>query len=402
MASIKRIGKDKFGVPIWEAVYRRPGGKQVRRRFHCHNKADVEREIRLDSQRSGLDTKWSEGAKIYLGAKRKDGKGEGSLENVQRAVDRFVSLMGDLPIEETTSAAMKDFMRRVAYEETYSEALKKKTVSGPKVANDHRRKLLTIAKYLRDHTTMVSAIPFETVPPLPAKVNKREPIPQDSVNRYMEALPAHVMRPMLMLLLYGLRSSAVCNLTEDDVSDGFLHALDKGDVKRRIPIDEILERILAEAKNYKKALTREREERAKIKLGTKLLRPARNVFVNSKGQAWTRYGLRHESHKAWVNAGLEPKMPHEVRHTLGTMASRKFNPRMVQAAMGHRSEKSSRNYFHPDEEMALEVRKGIVTELSQTAGKEGKNCPCLSNLVYSKDGEYACPRCGSKWLIYKK
>ncbi len=103
-----------------------------------------------------------------------------------------------------------------------------------------------------------------------------------------------------------------------------------------------------------------------------------------------------------MNAGLEPKMPHEVRHTLGTMASRKFNPRMVQAAMGHRSEKSSQNYFHPDEEMALEVRKGIITELSQTMGKQGGKCPCLSNLAYAGDGEYTCPQCGSNWLIYKK
>ncbi|MCL2001251.1 MAG: hypothetical protein FWG74_07435 [Planctomycetes bacterium] len=50
MASIKRIGKDKLGVSIWEAVYRRKsGGKQIRRRYHVASRGDMERTILLDS-----------------------------------------------------------------------------------------------------------------------------------------------------------------------------------------------------------------------------------------------------------------------------------------------------------------------------------------------------------------
>lgn len=70
--------------------------------------------------------------------------------------------------------------------------------------------------------------------------------------------------------------------------------------------------------------------------------------------------------------------------------------------MGHRDEKSAAVYFHPDEEMAAEVRQKIITELSQKFVKEGENCPCLSLLVYDKAGEYVCPGCGCKYLISKK
>lgn len=67
------------------------------------------------------------------------------------------------------------------------------------------------------------------------------------------------------------------------------------------------------------------------------------------------------------------------------MVSWNFNERMVQAVMGHRSERSAQNYSRPDEEMAFEVRKGIITELSQNyhslpekVTKNALACPTLT------------------------
>ncbi len=86
MAVIERIGKDKFDVPIWKAMYRRTrGGKQVMRHFHMATKADVERAILLDSQRSDIGLKWSEGVGIYLEAKRGENRSAVAMGHVDEA-----------------------------------------------------------------------------------------------------------------------------------------------------------------------------------------------------------------------------------------------------------------------------------------------------------------------------
>ena len=192
MASIKRIGKDKLGVPIWEAVYRRtPGGKQIRRRFHLASKADVERAILLDSGRSGFGLKWSEGAKVYLDAKLAEGIGARSLENVERAVRVFIEVMGDIEIEKTAPGEFKDFMQKAAARPVvHKYAGKIPRLSGPKVANHHRRELLAVANFLFRHTGKINDVPFKNVPPLPAGVNRREPLPRTQILAYIRGIAA--------------------------------------------------------------------------------------------------------------------------------------------------------------------------------------------------------------------
>lgn len=191
---------------------------------------------------------------------------------------------------------------------------------------------------------------------------------------------------MLLVLYYGLRSTAICNLSPASIDDKVLVAVDKGEVTRRIPIDALLKEILDAALEFRGTLDA----------------PADRIFVNKAGLAWNRMSLLRAAQRAWESAGLERKKIHEFRHTLGTLASRSFNQRMVQAAMGHRDEKSASVYFHPDEEMAAEVRQKVITELSQKIVKEGETCPCLSLMVYDKAGVYTCPRCGCKYSISKK
>ncbi len=387
MASIKRIGRDNLGVPIWEAVYRRTaGGKQVRRRFHMESKADVERAILLDSNRSGISLRWSEGVRTYLDAKRLEGKSPASLLLVERAATVFIEIMGDLEIEKTTPGTMKEFMQKVI-----PRPLTKKTgevwrLSGPKVANHHRKELLTVARYLRGHTDKLSSIPFEHVPPLPVKVERRRPVDAGKVGAYMDALPPHVRRPVMMVLYYGLRSTAICNLPPTAPDAPYLIALDKGDVERRIPIGDMLHRILREAEEYRRVF----------------VSPAPRLFVNDGGRPWDKNTLRRAAQKAWVAAGLERKKIHEIRHTLGTLASKNFNARMVQAAMGHRDEKSAAVNFHPDEDMAAEVRRKIVTELSQKSKKEGENAIIEVTVDDDSGGRFSCPCCGVNLMISKR
>lgn len=392
MASIKRIGKDKFGVPIWEAVYRRATGdgvKQTRRRFHMATRAEVERVILLEMPKktSKSDLCWSEGVRIYLDAKEAEDRNPEAMGHVRRAADVFIDIMGDLRIEETTPEQFKDFMQAVVVRPVKSPKTGREIrKSGPKVANHHRKELLTVARYLRGHTGKIAEIPFEHVPKLSVKVTKRSPIPKDKVGAYLDALPPWVRRPVLLVLYYGLRSTAICNLAMASLEGDFLNAVDKGDVDRRIPMDALLREIVAEALEFRKTFAR----------------PDDRLFVNKAGTAWNRMSLLRAAQRAWESAGLEIRKIHEFRHTLGTLASRSFDRRMVQAAMGHRDEKSAAVYFHPDEDMAAEVRQKIITELSQNLRKEGENGVEPLKVSYRKDGIYECPCCKHKLLITKE
>lgn len=204
MASIKRIGKDSFGVPVWQVVYRRvPGGKQTMRRIHAQSKADVERAILLDSQRSDIGLRWSEGVNIYIAAKRAENRSPEALGHVQRAADVFIDIMGDIVIEETTPEIFKDFMQAVVVRPVLEPKTKRELrKSGHKVANHHRKELLTVARYLRAHTGKIATIPFEHVPKLSVKVVERAPVPKEKVGAYLavgapSCAPGAVLRPPL-------------------------------------------------------------------------------------------------------------------------------------------------------------------------------------------------------------
>ena len=203
---------------------------------------------------------------------------------------------------------------------------------------------------------------------------------------YLDALPPHVRRPVMLVLFYGLRSTAVCALTLDSLDGNFLVAIDKGGVRRRIPIDEVLAGIVLDAQVWR--------DQAGAR-GDALL-------VNSQGRPWTRATLLRAAQRSWRSAGLPQKKIHEVRHTLGTIAGASFAPGVVQALMGHRSRRSSEAYFHPTEAMAAEARQKIVTELSQKNEKVGKNKARDSKAIIVKNGVFSCPCCGVSLYLPKR
>lgn len=235
----------------------------------------------------------------------------------------------------------------------------------------------------------VADIPFINVPPLPVRTRRRSAIQESKVQAYLDALQPHVLRPVKLVLFYGLRSTAICNLTPKSVQGDTLIAIDKGDVERRIPIDKMLAEIIEEANTHRATFPK----------------PADRLFVNKAGFAWNHMSLLRAAQRFWESAGLEKKKIHEVRHTLGTIAGKHFSLGMVQAAMGHRSRQSSETYFHPNEEMAAEVREKVITELSQNCDKVTKNESNPVTIVIDENeerGEYLCPCCSHKLLIVKE
>ena len=123
--------------------------------------------------------------------------------------------------------------------------------------------------------------------------------------------------------------------------------------------------------------------------------------MNEKGREWNRDRLLRAAQSAWKKAGLGRKVMHEIRHTLGTLASKSFPARMVQAVMGHQSEQSSLAYWHPDEDMAAEVRQKIITDLSRNFEENGIMPSTTSQVEADKDKAFTCPNCHAKLYISK-
>jgi hypothetical protein len=74
---------------------------------------------------------------------------------------------------------------------------------------------------------------------------------------------------------------------------------------------------------------------------------------------------------------------------------------MVGAVMGHQSEASSAAYWHPNEDMAAEVRAKIITELSQILLKDnGIDKRTMKNSGTDKAAQ-ECPCCHAKLYISK-
>lgn len=353
------------------------GGKQRHRRITAASKSDVENMIAVERLEPGISIRWSEAFALFKQFKAQDGKITRSIENTERAVDAFIKLKGDIDISKTSPEIFKDFLIK------YAGLTPRSTADA---ANHQRKELLTVARFTRNHTGRLTSVPFENVPKLPAKVNTRAPIPTNQISDYIDALPEYIRRPIMMILFYGLRSTATCNINEDDIQGDTLYAVDKGDTQRRIPIDETLAEILAQAKEFKRTLERKR------------INPL-PVFVNLHGNRWIARTLLTAAQAAWKDAGLKPVKIHELRHTLGTQAGKFFPVGIIQVLMGHKSRKSSETYFHPHEEMAVEARKKLVRFVSGLGEKTGQNSASTETENAEQTRLVSCPCCGHNFFV---
>ncbi len=376
MATIKNVGKTISGLTIYDVKYW-VRGKQRHKRIKAENRAEVERVIALDSNDPGIGLKWSEAWELFKEFRTKAGRITRSLENTEHAVKAFIKIQGDLELGKTTPDTFKDFMIKYAGQSERSTA---------DSANHQRKELLAVARFIQKHSGKLDTIPFENVPKLPSKVNKRSPIPTSHIGDYIAALPDYVKRPVLMVLFYGLRSSAVCNLDEKDVEGDFLHAVDKGEHKRRIPIDDTLKDIIEQALAFKRNLKR------------KYVNPA-PLFINLHGNRWTAKILLKAAQAAWADAKLKPVKIHEIRHTLGTEAGKFFPVGIIQVLMGHKSRKSSENYFHPNEEMAVEARQKLVRFLSGLGANSGQYTLPEDAASHPATRQIMCPHCGHNFFV---
>lgn len=368
---IKKVSSDGILTTFdcqWKA-----SGQHYHRRLKGRDKADILRQIAEMSHRAAPGSlTWRDGYKHYEKAKQEGGTQITSLVESARSIDYIAKHVGETTaVEATTRKAFGEFLAKRAAD------------SSPQTANKDLRNLRAIARWLRSQGH-IEQIPFEHVPALPAKPAKRNPVPLDRLQAYQDALPPHILLPLQFALAVGCRSRAICQLSWPDVLPEIVILHEKRGKERKLLRDPVINAILEKAAGSQGA------EYGKER-----------VFLNAKRKPWDQKSLLRSASAVWKAAGLEPVLVHELRHTFGNEAGKKFHADQIRAAMGHDSRVSSQGYVHPDEKTAAEVRAAIypallpsllplgdISRREETAGDKSRQ---------SRKGLACCPKCGHKF-----
>lgn len=119
----------------------------------------------------------------------------------------------------------------------------------------------------------------------------------------------------------------------------------------------------------------------------KWLDPFDLVFCSSDGDVLNESALRRRFKRAQKEAGVRVRRFHDLRHTFGSIAVRKFDPVTVQALMGHSSLSTTERYMHsrprPDDAARLAAAFASDSEI-QTGLTRTKTEPKRSPRLVSK------------------
>ena len=366
--SYRRLKKDGKYLRDAQGRYRyqlrfRVGGRDGRQRFLVrwfHSDREAEQYIAEQQGKSARQLTWREGLVLWL--KHHSHLSERYLCDVELNLERLTRHLGDWPIEETSLRQFVGFMHHLAE--------MRSNITG----NRARRELCGIARWLRKHGFVVD-IPFEYVPTLRENRKSHEPFSIAELPRYLECLTQHSLPPVLFMALTGARSSATCNIKEQDIVGGVVHLHEKGGVHRRITVDDAIRQVFEMARQQKKEAGSE----------------SVYLFVHHRRTKWNADSIRRHCQKAWEAAGLAPHRIHDLRHMFGTEAARlSFGPDMIQAAMGHKDRRSAESYIHADDEMADRVGGAVREKLLPFL-------PLKAPEARDEEQQVTCPQCGHRF-----
>jgi len=173
---------------------------------------------------------------------------------------------------------------------------------------------------------------------LPSVLTKTEV--ENILNKPDISTPAGIRDKALLELLYatGMRISEVRDLSIDNLNlkGGFIRCSGKGGKERIVPLGrkaiEAIERYL----NYRAGLS--------------ALQKSNCLFVNSRGEKFTRQGLWQIIKKYIRSAGINKKItPHTFRHSFAThLLQGGADLRSVQEMLGHADISTTQLYLHLD------------------------------------------------------
>lgn len=366
--ALKRTGKTRTRGGEKQHLYAARfyvNGKDTRRHIWATSKAEAERMVDTIKGQIGNLT-WAEGLRLWLEAHTATERHEKAL---QSAVDRIGP---GSKIEATSLQRFASFLSDAA-----------KTHGGGAAAH-HRTDLLALSRWCR-RNGYIDAIPFEHVPTVQYKKQERAAIPLEHLPRYFEIMTPAV-RPILLFVAFtGARSGAACRLQHADISSGQVITHEKGGVTQVYEYDEVLQAIVRMA-------------------GT----TSGHVFLTARGTPWNADKLCKRWRALW-SKHLDGELPyrriHELRHTFGTLAAELgFSSRLIQAAMGHRSEVSARSYTHLTAAAGQQVRdKTSILFLSHLEHLFGQNPPKPTRADQTPpQAPITCPHCGKSFDTNEK
>lgn len=232
------------------------------------------------------------------------------LKDMKRAVGWIAKHCGE-QVTGTTKAA-------------YSAALRQKAAEASgRTANLYRAMTLSVARWLQEEG-IIETIPFEHVAKRPEAASPRTPFRPDEIPAYATALPVPARLLFLGLAACGERVSALANARYSDIDTarGVLWVTKKGGTRRAIPINEALRLVIEQASLA--------APNAKTEDGRDF------IFFNARGRKWTVKQFDKTVKEAFVRAGLKPKIPHELRHMVGSeLADANTSRDVISATLGH-------------------------------------------------------------------
>lgn len=94
------------------------------------------------------------------------------------------------------------------------------------------------------------------------------------------------------------------------------------------------------------------------------------LFCSSDGSPLNASALRRRFKQAQRKAGVRPRRFHDLRHTFGSIAVRKFDPVTVQRLMGHANLKTTERYMHsrPRADDATRLAEAFASDAEPVPG----------------------------------
>lgn len=293
---------------------------------------EMERSLKKDKPVELMT--WEKAHALWLAENRHDFSDD-HARNSEATLERWKKEFGaDSTIEETTLAQFTAWV---------FEQAKIGKGRGGQLRRNH---LLAIARWARSRG-LVTNIPFEHSPMPKARTEKKRAATLDEFWGIYEAIPEPMKYLWLFMGLTGVRISAACGLTEDNVGENTFRVFTKFRKWIEYPLTDSVKNLIISALEYRK------------RTGANL----NNVFCTMRGRPWNKQSFNNALKRKLDKTAYAKISSHQLRHMAGTiLASKNLSADMIQAALAHDSRESGEEYI----DQTMDMRSTSMTVLADS------------------------------------
>ena len=269
----------------------------------------------------------------------------------QHYILKFLSFIGEVMVSEIT---------RMKLEQFHADAKGEK--KGPNAGNQALRHVKTML--LWGEEMEICALSFRKFPEIGEVVPEVDPVTERELGALLNSVP-HDFRDMLLFgLLTGLRPEELRHLKKTNIMHtafGDAYALipkhktsrsAREPKPRSVPLSPVAEDIL--------------ERRFKAHPRSEL------VFLNAKGEPYTRQAFRNRLIRWCRRAGIRDITPYALRHAFASMQSdSRIETTSLARLMGHTTNRTVERYVHNTFEHHRKAVVGLEKRLKGIMAKEG-------------------------------